>query len=153
VSIKGSPYARFRRALDTGNLALIRTAAAELPQVNLDDALRICLVIREREPESFDKAACRWLARYAMDRRATLARLAVAVAALETHARGPGFGPRSIGAPVNPVRRSSGSVLSANGPRPGFGLLNAVNRVPGWGCSALGSLSALGPCARGEDEA
>ena len=56
-------------SLDTGNLALIRTAAAELPQVNLDDALRICLVIREREPESFDKAACRWLARYAMDPR------------------------------------------------------------------------------------
>jgi hypothetical protein len=83
VSIKGSPYARFRRALETGNLALIRTAAAELPQVNLDDALRICLVIREREPGSFDRAACRWLARYATQRRATLARLAVAVAALE----------------------------------------------------------------------
>jgi hypothetical protein len=83
VSIKGSSYARFRRALDTGNLALIRTAAAELPQINLDDALRICLVIREREPASFDRAACRWLARYATDRRATLARLAVAVAALE----------------------------------------------------------------------
>ena len=41
VSIRGSPYAHFRRALDTGNLALIRTAAAELPQINLDDALRI----------------------------------------------------------------------------------------------------------------
>jgi hypothetical protein len=52
VSINGSPYAHFRRALDTGNLALIRTAAAELPQINLDDALRICRVIREREPES-----------------------------------------------------------------------------------------------------
>ena len=85
MSIKGSPYAHFRRALDSGNLALIRTAAAELPQVNLDDALRICLVIREREPASFDRVACRWLARYAVERRATLARLAmaVAVAALE----------------------------------------------------------------------
>jgi hypothetical protein len=45
-------------------IQLIRTAAAELPQINLDDALRICVVIREREPESFDRAACRWLARY-----------------------------------------------------------------------------------------
>ena len=70
-------------SLDTGNLALIRTAAAELPQINLDDALRICLVIRKREPESFDRAACRWLARYATQRSATLARLAVAVAALD----------------------------------------------------------------------
>ena len=83
MSIKGSPYAHFRRALGTGNLALIRTAAAELPQINLDDALRICLVIRKREPESFDRAACRWLARYATQRSATLARLAVAVAALD----------------------------------------------------------------------
>jgi hypothetical protein len=80
---EGSPYAHFRRALDTGNLALIRTAAAELSQINLDDALRICVVIREREPESFGRAACRWLAGYATDRRATLARLWVAVAALE----------------------------------------------------------------------
>jgi len=56
-----SPYAHFRRALGTGNLALIRTAAAELPQINLDDALRIRLVIRERELGSFDRAACRWL--------------------------------------------------------------------------------------------
>jgi len=49
----------------------------------LNDALRICLAIREREPTSFDRAACRWLARYAVERRATLARLAVAVAALD----------------------------------------------------------------------
>jgi hypothetical protein len=28
VSIKRSPYSHFRRALDTGNLALIRTAEA-----------------------------------------------------------------------------------------------------------------------------
>jgi hypothetical protein len=78
-------------ALGTGNLALIRTAAAELPQINLDDALRICLVIREREPASFDRAACRWLARYAKERRATLARLAVAVAALNLCPRTPIF--------------------------------------------------------------
>jgi hypothetical protein len=46
-------------------------------------------VIREREPKSFDRAACRWLARYATDRRATLARLTVAVAALELMRKDP----------------------------------------------------------------
>jgi hypothetical protein len=45
--------------------------------------VRLKVSAREREPESFDRAACRWLARYARDRRATLARLSVAVAALE----------------------------------------------------------------------
>jgi len=38
VSIKGGSYARFRRALDRGNLTLVPAAAAELPTVNLDDA-------------------------------------------------------------------------------------------------------------------
>ena len=59
------------------HLALLRAVQT------LNDALRICLAIREREPTSFDRAACRWLARYAVERRATLARLAVAVAALD----------------------------------------------------------------------
>jgi hypothetical protein len=89
VSIKGSPYTHFRHALDTGNLALIRTAAAELPQINLDDALRISLVIRQREPASFDRAARRWLARYAVQPDTTLRRLMVATATLELMAEEP----------------------------------------------------------------
>jgi hypothetical protein len=83
VSIRGSPYARFQRALETGNLTLIRGAAAELPRVSLEDALRVCLVIREREPQAFDRAARRWLARYAVVPGATLDQLAVAVAAFQ----------------------------------------------------------------------
>ena len=47
VSIKGGPYARFRRALDTGNLTLVRAAAAELPRVALPDALRVCVLMRD----------------------------------------------------------------------------------------------------------
>lgn len=35
VSIKGSPYGNFRRALATGNLTVVRAAAAELPSINL----------------------------------------------------------------------------------------------------------------------
>jgi len=50
VSIKGGSYARFRRALDTGNLTLVRAAAAELPRINLVDALRICVLLRAADP-------------------------------------------------------------------------------------------------------
>ena len=46
----GNPYARFRRALETGNETLVVAAARELPQVSLDDALRICLVLRGGDP-------------------------------------------------------------------------------------------------------
>ena len=50
VSIKGGSYSRFRRALDTGNLTLVRAAAAELPTITLDDALRICALYRADPP-------------------------------------------------------------------------------------------------------
>jgi hypothetical protein len=69
VSIKGGAYARFRRALDTRNLMLVRAAAAELPTVNLDDALRICVVPRA-DPSRYERAVIRWLGRLCLDRAA-----------------------------------------------------------------------------------
>jgi hypothetical protein len=69
----GSPYPRFQRALATGNLNLIRAAAAELPRVDLGDALAVCMAIREAEPERFERAALRWLARYAVEKATTIA--------------------------------------------------------------------------------
>jgi hypothetical protein len=70
VSDKGSPYVRFKRALATGNLALVRTAAAELPAIDLGDALAICLLMSDRDDERFERAAVRWLARVALERPA-----------------------------------------------------------------------------------
>jgi hypothetical protein len=70
VTSDGSPYSRFRRALQTGNELLVLTAARELPQIALDDALRICLVLRDGDPERYDRAAVRWLGRFALEGRA-----------------------------------------------------------------------------------
>jgi hypothetical protein len=67
VSIKDSSYARFRRALQIGDLALIRHAAMALPRVPLDDALRVCLLMAEQDHDAFDRAAVRWLARFALE--------------------------------------------------------------------------------------
>ncbi len=83
MSIKGSSYARFKRAIDTGNLRLIRGAAAELPQVQLHDALAILPVIAEHEPAKYERAACRWLARFALERPVGLEEIGEALAALE----------------------------------------------------------------------
>lgn len=52
MSIKGGSYARFRKALETGNITIVRAAAAELPTINLDDALRICVLLRGADPRS-----------------------------------------------------------------------------------------------------
>jgi hypothetical protein len=83
MSIKGSPYARFKRALATGNLTLIRGAARELPQVGLDDALTICLVVLKREPELYERSALRWLARFASRPTTKLRHVREAAAAFE----------------------------------------------------------------------
>lgn len=69
VSNAGSPYSRFQRALSTGNLTIIRAAAAELPAIRLDDALQVCVLLRDREPESYERAAVRWIGRYCAERR------------------------------------------------------------------------------------
>jgi hypothetical protein len=68
VSDAGSPYSRFRRALSTKNLTLIRAAAAELPHIGLDDALQVCVLLRDREPERYERAAVRWIGRYCAER-------------------------------------------------------------------------------------
>ncbi len=70
MTSEGSPYARFRRALNTGNETLVIAAARELPQIALDDALRICLVLRDGDRERYERAAVRWLGRFALEARA-----------------------------------------------------------------------------------
>jgi hypothetical protein len=84
VTSDGSPYARFRRALETGNELLVLSAARELPQIALDDALRICLVLRDGDPRRYERAAVRWLGRFALEGRAvTIGDLRAASAAME----------------------------------------------------------------------
>ncbi len=84
VTSDGSPYARFRRALETGNELLVLSTARELPQIALDDALRICLVLRDGDRRRYDRAAVRWLGRFALEARAvTIRDLRAAASALD----------------------------------------------------------------------
>ncbi len=82
MTSQGSPYARFKRALDSGNLLVIRAAAAELPRVELHDALRICLLLRGAEPKSYERAAVRWLGRFCLERNPSLTEIQRAIGAL-----------------------------------------------------------------------
>lgn len=80
----GNPYTRFRRALRTGSEALVLAAARELPQIALHDALQICLVLRGGDPDRYERAAVRWLGRFALEARGvTIDDLRVAAAALD----------------------------------------------------------------------
>src|SRR5437588_10492320 len=69
VTSDGSAYTRFRRALDAGNEPLVIAAARELPHISLDDALRICLVFRNGDRQRYERAAVRWLGRFALEAR------------------------------------------------------------------------------------
>jgi hypothetical protein len=63
VSVTGSPYANFTRALQTRKLSIVLAAAAELQAIQLDDALEILvLMARDKDPR-FEKAAARWIGR------------------------------------------------------------------------------------------
>jgi hypothetical protein len=90
VTSDGNPYSRFRRALETGNEALVTAAALELPRIALDDALRICLVLRGGDPRRYERAAVRWLGRFALEgRKVTIDDLRAAADALDVLPRRP----------------------------------------------------------------
>ena len=83
MTSQGSPYARFQRALGTGNLDVIRAAAAELPRIGVAEAASILLVILRSEPDQYERAAVRWLGRLCLERtRVDLEDLSRAASAL-----------------------------------------------------------------------
>lgn len=90
MTSEGNPFSRFRRALATGNPALVTAAALELPQIALDDALRICLVLRGEDGTRYERAAVRWLGRFALEAQdVTIEDLRIAADSLDSLPRQP----------------------------------------------------------------
>jgi hypothetical protein len=70
VTSEGSAYSIFRRALERGSLVGVRAAVANLPgPPPLDDALAICLLLLNQEPDRYERAAVRWLGRLLLEQR------------------------------------------------------------------------------------
>jgi hypothetical protein len=96
-----------RRSLLTGNLTLIDAAARELPQVGLEDALRILVVMANRRDPRFDRAAARFAARATLEHRLGLREVRYALALLEA----PPASPETVGdllrQPLGRQRRGS----------------------------------------------
>ena len=83
MTAQGSSLTRFRRALERDNLLLAEMAVRELPHVTLPDALALVALYASQGSPKFDRAAVRWLARYALERDGvTLGELQLAAAAL-----------------------------------------------------------------------
>src|SRR3954454_13610153 len=94
MTSQGSAYARFRRACANGNVTIVRAEAAELDQIGLADAAMILLVILRSEPETYQRAAIRWLAKLCQEARdVDLVSVAQAATALESLPRETGARP------------------------------------------------------------
>jgi hypothetical protein len=60
---KGVRHTRhFQHAVERGNVVAALAAAAQLDEVGLADALALCVLLEEREPSRFDRAAVRCMA-------------------------------------------------------------------------------------------
>jgi hypothetical protein len=69
VTSQGSPHARFRRALASGNLLLIEAAARDLPQpLPLKDALEVLEAFAAGDDPRYARAAARFAARLTRER-------------------------------------------------------------------------------------
>jgi hypothetical protein len=63
-----SAQTRLRRALDHGNLELAELTARECGGLDLEDSLRLCLLMRRERDQRFERAAVRWLGRLLAER-------------------------------------------------------------------------------------
>jgi len=61
---------------------MVRAAAAELQRVGLDGALAICVVFLDGEPDSFPRAAARWVARLTLEQPVALTDANLALASM-----------------------------------------------------------------------
>src|SRR5918994_5778642 len=58
-----SPLALLRSALERGSLIQAEAAARECGRIDLDDALRLVLLLLRERDERYERAALRWLGR------------------------------------------------------------------------------------------
>jgi hypothetical protein len=73
---------RFRRALDRGNLTEALSSASELKHVGLAEALELCLLLADKEPHRFGRAAVRWHGRFCREAKVDLEEAQAVLAAL-----------------------------------------------------------------------
>jgi hypothetical protein len=80
---QGRSYGIFQKAIKRRNVVAALAAARELPQLSLDDALELTLLVAPKDPPRHPRVAARWLARYLEeDPAATIEEAGLAASAL-----------------------------------------------------------------------
>ena len=83
MTAQGHPRAIFSRAIERGNLVAAEASAREVGNLTLEEALRPLFLYAAKDPVKYERAALRWLARYATGGKAvTLLKVQLAASAL-----------------------------------------------------------------------
>jgi hypothetical protein len=64
VTSQGSLRHQFQRALERGSAIDAISAAKAMGGLSLGDALALCVVLAERNPQQYERAAGRWISRF-----------------------------------------------------------------------------------------
>jgi hypothetical protein len=64
MTSQGSPYAIFRRAIESGNVMIAEVEARQIQRMTLSDALDLTALVALRDPKRGSRYAARWLARW-----------------------------------------------------------------------------------------
>jgi hypothetical protein len=96
LTSKGSIGGQLQRALDAGDLFAVRSLAGELRSISLERAAQITLLILEQEPESYEAAARRLVARLAAESTPSVSDLATVAQTLDRLQRDPQAAKREL---------------------------------------------------------
>jgi hypothetical protein len=92
----GSPYAAFQRAMKAGNVTLALAEARDLPKLNLADSLALLVLIAEKEPRLYERAAVRFAGRYLLEHKGATLRDGAFILALLADVGETGDGPAAL---------------------------------------------------------
>jgi hypothetical protein len=82
MTSQGTARGRFQRAINRRHLLAAEMAAREMGGLSLADALLLCELLANANPQRYERAALRWLERLINERLPPLTEVALAVSAL-----------------------------------------------------------------------
>jgi hypothetical protein len=82
MTSQGTAHGRFQRAINRRHVQAAEMAAREMGGLSLVDALLLCELLANADPQRYERAALRWLERFLEERLPPLAEVALAASAL-----------------------------------------------------------------------
>jgi len=82
MTSQGTARGRFQRAINRRHLLAAEMAAREMGGLSFADALLLCELLANADPQRYERAALRWLERFINERLPPLTVVALAASAL-----------------------------------------------------------------------